>query len=60
MAYSTNCPRTAGVLGDLAAQWRQMVGTLQRVEQEAVPSQNLANAIESIGRTRTDVTAGRL
>ena len=36
-----NCPRTAAVLGELA-----MVGTLQRVEQETVSSQNLANAIE--------------
>ena len=36
------------------------MGTLQRVEQEAVSSQSLANAIESIGRTRTEATAGRL
>ena len=28
------------------------MGTLQRVEQEVVSSQSLANAIESIGRTR--------
>ena len=55
----TNCPRTAAVLGELAAQWQQMMGTLQRVEQEAVSPQNLANAIESIGRTRTEATAGR-
>ena len=53
----TNCPCTAAVLGELAAQWQQMMGTLQRVEQEAVSSQSLANAIESIGRTPT---AGRL
>ena len=56
----TNCPRTAAVLGELLAQWQQMMGTLQRVEQEAVSSQSLANAIESIGRTRTEATAGRL
>ena len=56
----TNSPRTAAVLGELAAQWQQMMGTLQRVEQEAVSSQSLANAIESIGRTRTEATAGRL
>ena len=37
-----------------------MMGTLQRVEQEAVSSQSLANAIESIGRTRTEATAVRL
>ena len=55
-----NCPRTAAVLGELATQWQQMMGTLQRVEQEAVPSQSLAKAIKSIGRTRTEVTAGRL
>ena len=56
----TNCPRTAAVLGELAAQWQQMLGTLQRVEQEAVSSRSLANAIGSIGRTRTEATAGRL
>ena len=56
-----NCPRTAAVLGELAAQWQQMMGTLQRVEQEAVSSQSLANANENIGRTRTDATgSGRL
>ena len=32
----TNCPRTAAVLGELVAQWPQVMGTLQRVEQEAV------------------------
>ena len=37
-----------------------MMGTLERVEQEAVSSQSLANAIENIGRARTDATAGRL
>ena len=56
----TNCPRTAAVLGELAAQWQQMMGTLQRVEQEAVSSQSLADAIDSIGRTRTEATADRL
>ena len=57
---TTNCPRTAAVLGELAAQWQQMMGTLQPVEQEAASSQSLANAIESIGRTRTEASAGRL
>ena len=47
----TNCPRTAAVLGDLAAQWQQMMGTLQRVEQETVSSQSLGNAIENINKT---------
>ena len=47
-------------MGELAAQWQQVMGTLQRVEQEAVSSQRLANAIESIGRTRTEATAVRL
>ena len=53
----TNCPRTAAVLGELAAQWRQMMGTLERIEQEAVSPQSLGNAIESIARTRTEATA---
>ena len=59
----TNCPRTsrtAAVVGELAAQWQQMRGTTRRVEQEAVSSPSLANAIENIGRTRTDATSGRL
>ena len=55
----TNCPLTAAVLGELAAQWQQMMGTLQRVEQEAVSAQSLANAIENIGRTRTEATLSR-
>ena len=55
----SNCPRTVAALGELAAQWQQMLEILQRVEQEAVSSQSLANAIESIGRTRTEATAGR-
>ena len=54
----TNCPRTAAVLGELAVEWQQMMGTLQRVEQQAVSSESLT--IESIGRTRTEATAGRL
>ena len=37
-----NCPRTPAVLGELAAQWQQMTGTLQQVEQETASSQNLA------------------
>ena len=40
----TNCARTAAVLGELAAQWQQVMGTLQRVEQETVSSQNMVNA----------------
>ena len=48
----TNCPRTAAVLGDLSAQWQHVMGTLQRVEQETVPSQNLAFAIETLSKTR--------
>ena len=55
-----NCPRTAAVLGELATQWQQMMGILQRIEQKAVSSQSLANAIENIGSTRTDATASRL
>ena len=42
----TNGPRTHAVLGELAAQWQQMMGTLHRIEQEAVSSQCLANAVE--------------
>ena len=52
----TNCPRTAAVLGELAAEWQQMMGTLQRFEQEA---QNTADAIENLSRTRTSPEAGR-
>ena len=54
----TNCPRTVAVLGEFASQRQQMMGTFQRVEREAVSAQSLANAIESIGRTRTEATAG--
>ena len=56
---STNCPRTAAVLGELAAQWQQVLGTLQRVEQETVSSQSQANAIGNIN-TRIDATGNRL
>ena len=55
-----NCPRTAAVLGELATQWQQMMGTLQRIEQESVSSQNMANAIENLSRTRSEVTGSRL
>ena len=37
-----------------------MMGSLQRVEQENVTSQSLANAIENMNRTRTDATGDRL
>ena len=56
----TSCPRTAAVLGELAAQWQQMMVTLQRVEEETVSSQNLAHAIENLSKTRSDVTGSRL
>ena len=56
----TSCPRTAAVLGELAAQWQQMMVTLQRVEEETVSSQNLAYAIENLSKTRSDVTGSRL
>ena len=56
----TNCPRTAAVLGELAARWQQMMGTLQRVEQETVSSQSLANAIENMGKTLIVATRNRL
>ena len=56
----TNCPRTAAVLGELAAPWQQMMGTLQRIEQETVSSQSLANAVENIKKTRIDATGNRL
>ena len=55
-----NCPRAAAALGELATQWQQMMGTLQRIEQEAVSSQNMANAIEKLSRTRSEVTGSRL
>ena len=56
----TNCPRTAAVLEELTAQWKQMMWTVQRVEQEIVSYQNLAYAIENLSKTRSDVTGCRL
>ena len=56
----TNCPRTAAVLGESAAQWQQTMESLPRVQQEAVSSQSLAKAIENIGRARADAAASRL
>ena len=56
----TNCPRTAAVLGELATQWEYMMGSLQRVEQDTVSSQNLASAIENMNRTRIDAAGIRL
>ena len=56
----TNCPRTAAVLGELATQWQQMMGSLQRVEQETVSSQSLANIVENMSKTRIDATGNRL
>ena len=44
----TNGPLALAVLGELAALWQQMVVTLQLVEEEAVPSQNLADAVEHV------------
>ena len=52
----TNCPRTAAVLGGFAAQWQQMMGFLQRVEQETVSSQSVANAVENMNKTWIDAT----
>ena len=37
-----------------------MMGTLQRIEQSAVLSQNMADAIENLSRTRSHVTGSRL
>ena len=37
-----------------------MMGTLQRIVQEAVSSQNMADAIENLSRTRSDATGSRL
>ena len=56
----TKCPRTAAALGELAAQWQQMMGFLQRVEQDTVSSQSVANAVENMNKTRIDATARRL
>ena len=55
----TNCPRTAAALGEIATQWQQM-GSQQRAEQETVTSQNLANALGNMNRTRIDATVNRL
>ena len=55
----TDCPRTAAVLGELAAQWQHMMRSLQGVEQETVSTQNLANAIENMNRTRIDRCSGK-
>ena len=56
----TNCPRTAAVLGELAAQWQQMMGTLRRVEQETLSSQSLANTDKNMSKARIDATGNRL
>ena len=56
----TKCPRTAAVLGELAAQWQQMMGSPSNESNKKPSSQSLAKAIESIGRTRTEATAVRL
>ena len=48
------------VLGELAAQWQQMMATLQRIEQEVVSSQSLVNAIENMSQIRSDTAGGRL
>ena len=37
-----------------------MMGTLQRVKQETVSSQNLANSIENVSKTRIDAAGSRL
>ena len=55
----TNCPR-ADAVGELAVQWQQMVVSLRRVEQKAVSSQNLANSIEGLNRTRAEAVGDRL
>ena len=36
------------MLGEFLSQWQQMMASLQRVEQETVSSQNMANAIENM------------
>ena len=56
----TKCPRTVAVLGELAAQWQQMMRTLHQVEQETTSSQNSASAIENLSRTRSDAMGSRL
>ena len=53
-------PDTAATVESKGTSQRTVRTTLQRIEQEALSSQSLANAIESIGRTRTEATASRL
>ena len=48
------------MLGELAAQWQQMMETLPRVEEETVAPESLANAIENMCKTRIDATGNRL
>ena len=48
------------MLGDVAAQWQQMMVNLQRVEQETMSSHSLANAIGNMSKTRVDATGNRL
>ena len=55
-----NCPRTVAVLGELASQWPQMMAALQRVDQETLSSQNMANAVENMNKARTDSAGSRL
>ena len=55
-----NCPRTAAALGRVGDSMATNDGSLQRFEQETVTSQNLANAIENMSRTRIDATGLRL
>ena len=55
----TNCPRTAAVLGELAAQWQHMMGTLQRVQQETVSSQKSGQRYRE-NEHDTDPTGNRL
>ena len=56
----TNCPRAVAALGELAAQWQQMMVSLRRVEQEAMSSQSQANAIKGLSRTRTEAAGDPL
>ena len=54
-----SCRRAAAVLGELAAQWQQIMVSLQRVEQEAASSQSPANAVENMNRTRAEAAGDR-
>ena len=56
----THCPRTAAILGEMATQWKHIMASLQRGEQETATIQNLANAIQDLNRTRIHPTANRL